>query len=125
LIAIYFHLRSARFQPCCTLIHHIIQRQLGFPLQRAFPDYSNPPSSLPESVHLASIPSNIPGDLFPPELGPRFWEAKEVAVMSVPKATVHEDRCISFGEHQIRAAGKVSPMKAEAKPPTVQPRSKQ
>lgn len=105
------------------------QRNVGQGLSRmlepALPDHQNPP---PQGVKLHVSPvisPDVATELLLPERLPRLRRGRVVATgMAVPEATMHENGQPVPRKHQVRGAGQVLAMKAEAVPEGVEVLSK-
>ncbi len=62
------------------------------------------------------VPLGVASDLGLPELAPRAWQAEKTAVVPVPEAPVHEERCAVARKDKIRPARDVCRVQAESEP---------
>lgn len=71
---------------------------------------------------LPDIPSLVGFDLRPPILGSRFRHLVDFAVVSMPKATMDEDRDTMTRQYEIGCAGQTLPVEAESVSESMQQR---
>lgn len=68
-----------------------------------------------EFLYYLEIAGLVLANFFSPELWTCLWKAVQVAIMSVPKASIDEHNCPVLLQHDIRAAGKTSSTQSIAK----------
>jgi len=82
--------------------------------KRALPDVQNAPSLRLESGGRCLVACSIAADFLLPEGAPVLWPAKQLAIVTVPKATVNEDRSSMTPEDEIGPTRKPPIMKSES-----------
>lgn len=66
------------------------------------------------------IPRDVFPDLLAPKLFPTLWPTKQVAIVTVPEASMDEENGIAAGEHEVRLAWKVPVMQPKTESAPVQ-----
>jgi hypothetical protein len=86
----------------------------------AFPDDHDAPSGRPQVRCRTSIAHLVALDLLDPKLWTRRGPTKEGAIVSVPKAAVHEDDSFPARKHDVGATGQRLVVKPVAEPQGVE-----
>ena len=81
----------------------------------ALPDYHYPPAEFVQGCLVAPVPNNVGFEFLLPVLRPSLGVRGMLAArMPVPEAPMNHDYGAVSGEHDVRRARKILPVKAEA-----------
>lgn len=114
-----FAVRTARRNPLGGSSHCLLNAIAVGTAKGALPDCQLSPSELREQPCDLRVTFDVAPNLGTPEPAVCARQAKQRAVVSVPKASVHEKRRAVARQDKIRPTGDVCRVQAEPKPETV------